>query len=218
MIEPLNPARRSSYRIDPVGVRLELVSVRLLGPRMGHPLREQRDDVHALGRERGSRSLGMHASSKGRSPRARARLLERLLEGRDPWAISNPPRDVRGPLRRRVELRKPGKCEVDLHHTATGRPALDIGDEVARELDAVELVQERELWVGCSDHVPRRELFPAREATPSAAAVAVEDLVYRSVGSDLGAERLAAGAIAAATAPIPPRVAPRPTCRRRRRR
>ena len=57
-----------------VGVGLELLGVRLLAPLVRHPLREQRDDVLALGRERADRStVGITPSLNGAVAGAPAR-------------------------------------------------------------------------------------------------------------------------------------------------
>jgi hypothetical protein len=45
------------------------------------------------------------------------------------------------------EVRQLGQGQVDLDHAAAGLPALDVGDEVGRQLGAVQLLQEGDLRV-----------------------------------------------------------------------
>ena len=74
-------ATLSTWAIDAVGVRVELVVVRLVGPLVRHPLREHRHHVLALGRERRSNTDGMQMSANGRrGGPAGDRVLERVLD------------------------------------------------------------------------------------------------------------------------------------------
>ncbi len=134
-----------------VGVGLQLVAVRLLAPPVRHPLREQRDDVLALRRERRVERRRHHAVGERQRRRPpRARLLERRLEVRDGVRQLDAAGLIRQ-LRVGREDRQPVERAVDLHHAAPRAPVLDVAHEVRRQLARVELLQERDLRVDRRD-------------------------------------------------------------------
>ena len=167
---------------DPVRVRVELFGVRLLGPRVRHPLREQRHDVRALGAERAIED------ARDAAVRERARrgptltgVDERLLEVRHRVAELDRTAVVILDVRARVggEARQLGEREVDLHRAAAALPVLEVLDEVVGELTVVELAQERDLRMRGRNHGVGHELGSVHQRDTHDAAPLHQDALDR---------------------------------------
>ena len=201
----------------PVGVGLELLLVRRLAPVARHPLREQRHDVHALGRERAVERRRDHAvAERPRSRPALARVLERPLDELHARRHLDRTGVVLLQLGAAVgrEVGQLAEREVDLHDTAARLPPLDVAHEVVGQVARGRRGRGRRSC-GCR----LVTTTGARSSVPSASTAPCTRPPFTSSRSTRASVRISAPndsaerRIAADTPPMPPSGKPQlPSC------
>jgi hypothetical protein len=177
----------------PVGVGLQLLGVGGVDPLVRAPLGEQRHHVHALGRQRLVEHRG--DAAVGERPR-RAPALLGVLEGLLDVVERQGHLDRAGVVLAHLaagvggEVGQLGEGEVDLDHAAAGLPALDVGDEVGRQLRPADLLQEGDPGVDGGDHHGRVQLLAAAQDHPVRAPAGDQHALDPGAGAHGGAELL----------------------------
>ena len=138
-----------------------------------------------------SKVVGMTPSLKGRCGRpALPGVLKRPLDVLDRRRHLHRPGVMLLQVRPRIrdEVRELAEREVDLDDAAAALPVLDVADEVARQLVAGDVVQERRLRVKARDHHWREDLLALLEHGATDPAALDQQPLDLGVGANLGAE------------------------------
>ena len=212
-IESVNPGATASTRaMHAIGVRVELVGVRLRRPLVRHPLREHRHDVLALGRERVvEHRRDADVGERQRRGAAGDRVLERALD-----VVERLGEHDRAAVHLGIEaglgaeLGQPVDGDVDLHGAAARLP-LRRSRRRSRRAAPRASIWSRNVIFGCVAAITTsaRSSSPDSSTTPRARPSRTSMRATARVGADRRAERLAPRRAARrVTPPMPPRGKP----------